>query len=123
MRSVTFVDRLTLEINGDVAQHGVCLADVNGDGDHELVVGTDNGDLLIYKGDTGVVWRRCSELGFITALGVGDMLHLGHSVLVVVSGCGFLTVIDLHDDTDNDAHEVDIKYVVFNVLSVNTSLF
>ena len=49
MRSVTFVDRLTLDICGEVAQHGVCLADVTGDGDSELVVATDIGDLFIYK--------------------------------------------------------------------------
>ena len=50
MRSTSFVDRLTLEIGGDIAKHGLCLADVNSDGDFELVVGTDNGDLLIFKG-------------------------------------------------------------------------
>ena len=46
---MTFVDRLTLDICGEVAQHGVCLADVTGDGDSELVVATDIGDLYIYK--------------------------------------------------------------------------
>ena len=55
MRSVTFVDRLTLDICGEVAQHGVCLADVTGDGDSELVVATDIGDLYIYKyGEQGL---------------------------------------------------------------------
>ena len=55
MRSVTFVDRLTLDICGEVAQHGVCLADVTGDGDSELVVATDIGDLYIYKyGEPGL---------------------------------------------------------------------
>lgn len=49
MRSVTFVDRLTLEVEGTVAQNGVCLADVDCDGDHELVVGTEAGELYIFK--------------------------------------------------------------------------
>ena len=69
MRSVTFVSRLSLSIPGDVAQHGLCLGDVTGDGEHELVVGTDTGDLLVYKGGGGQVWRRCGDLGFITAVG------------------------------------------------------
>lgn len=43
MRSVTFVDRLTLEVSGAIAQNGVCLGDVTGDGDHELVIGNDTG--------------------------------------------------------------------------------
>ena len=34
-----------------------------------LVVGTDTGDLLVYKGGGGQVWRRCGDLGFITAVG------------------------------------------------------
>ena len=69
MRSVTFVDRLTLEVTGAIAQNGVCLGDVNGDGDHELVVGNDAGELF---GDK--VWRKCSDPGFITAVGVGDLV-------------------------------------------------
>ena len=53
---MTFVDRLTLDICGEVAQHGVCLADVTGDGDSELVVATDIGDLYIYKyGEQGLL--------------------------------------------------------------------
>ena len=55
---MTFVDRLTLDICGEVAQHGVCLADVTGDGDSELVVATDIGDLYIYKyGEQGLFKR------------------------------------------------------------------
>ena len=50
MRSTSFVARLTLDVGGDVAKHGVCLSDVNSDGDHELVVGNLNGDLFIFKG-------------------------------------------------------------------------
>ena len=72
MRSVTFLDRLTLGVTGAIAQNGVCLGDVNGDGDHELVVGNDAGDLLVFKGSSGKVWRKCSDLGFITAVGVGN---------------------------------------------------
>ena len=55
MRSVTFVDRCTLEVSGAIAQNGVCLGDVNGDGDHELVVGNDAGDLYVFKGSSGTM--------------------------------------------------------------------
>ena len=103
MRSVTFVDRLTLEVTGAIAQNGICLGDVNGDGDHELVVGNDAGDLFVYKGSGGKVWRRCSDLGFITAVGVGDLLNCGHNVVVVVSGCGWVNIFDFSlEDVDSE---------------------
>jgi len=111
MRSVTFVDRLTLDISGDIAQHAISLGDVTGDGDHELVVGTDTGELFVFKGGSGVIWRKCSDLGFISAVGVGDLLSLGHSVIVVVSGCGWLNILDLFGDNDMDTMELDVKPV------------
>ena len=49
MRAVTFVDRLSLDIPGSVAQCGVLLDDINGDGESELIVGTTDGELYIYK--------------------------------------------------------------------------
>lgn len=104
MRSVTFVDRLTLEISGAIAQNGVCLGDVNGDGDHELVVGNDAGDLFVFKGSSGKVWRKSADLGFITAVGVGDLLNCGHNVVVVVSGCGWVNIFDFsEEDSENDS--------------------
>merc|ERR1719239_1311164 len=109
MRSVTFVSRLSLNISGDVAQHGLCLGDVTGDGDHELVVGTDGGDLLVFKGAGAQVWRRGQDMGFITAVGMGDLLNIGHTVVVVVSGCGWLNILDLHNDTDIETIDVEIK--------------
>ena len=42
---------------------------MTGDGDHELVVGTDGGDLLVFKGAGDQVWRRGQDMGFITAVG------------------------------------------------------
>jgi len=98
MRSVTFVDRLTLEVEGTVAQNGICLGDISGDGNHELIVGNEAGELFIFKGSRVMPWLRCTDLGFITAIGVGDLLGLGHSVLVVASGCGWLNIFDLSEE-------------------------
>ena len=89
-----------------MAQHGLCLGDVTGDGDHELVVGTNSGDLLVFGGQ---VWRRGQDMGFITAVGMGDLLNIGYTVVVVVSGCGWLNILDLHNDTDMETMEGEIK--------------
>ena len=74
---MTFVDRLTLDICGEVAQHGVCLADVTGDGDSELVVATDIGDLYIYKYGERVSKASFSCLSFLISSEAG--LHTFHS--------------------------------------------
>jgi len=98
MRSVTFVDRLTLEVEGTVAQNGICLGDISGDGNFELIVGNEAGELFIFKGSRVLPWLRATDLGFVTAIGVGDLLGLGHSVLVVASGCGWLNIFDLSEE-------------------------
>ena len=92
------------------------------------MVGTDGGELLVFKGAGGEVWRRGQDLGFITAVGeiiiinviihmfyrnaegMGDLLNIGHTVVVVVSGCGWLNILDLNNDTDMDTMEREIKY-------------
>ena len=43
--------------------------------------------------------------------GMGDLLNIGHTVVVVVSGCGWLNIMDLYNDTDMDTMEGEIKYV------------
>ena len=58
-----------------------------------------------------MAWRKCSELGFICAVGVGDLLNVGHPVIVVVSGCGWLNVLDVHQETGPSGGEQEIKPV------------
>lgn len=49
MRAVNFVQRLQWDINGNVLTHGIVIGDVDNDGDNELVVGTSEGELYIFK--------------------------------------------------------------------------
>jgi len=105
MRAVTFVDRITLKIEGSMAQCGVYLGDVDGDGGHELVFGTTDGNLYIHKGSSGQPWHKSGGLGFITAVAVGDLLNIGRNVLVAASGCGWLYIFDMSKYGD----EVDIE--------------
>merc|ERR1719193_1233980 len=108
MRSVTFVQRITIEVAGSVAQNSVLLADANSDGEYELLVGSAEGDISIYKGSTGEVWKKCSNLGCITAIGVGDLLNKGRNVVVATSACGWLYIFDLNENLDLD--EIEPSY-------------
>jgi hypothetical protein len=49
MRAVCFVKRLQWDLPGTVFRHGLTIGDVDNDGDNELVVGTAEGDLFIFK--------------------------------------------------------------------------
>ena len=37
------------QVEGTVAQNGICLGDITGDGNHELIVGNEAGELFIFK--------------------------------------------------------------------------
>lgn len=49
MRAVCFVKRLQLDVPGTVFRHGLIIGDVDNDCNNELVVGTAEGDLFIFK--------------------------------------------------------------------------
>lgn len=49
MRAVCFVKRLQWDLPGTLFRHGLTIGDVDNDGDNELVVGTAEGDLYIFK--------------------------------------------------------------------------
>jgi len=101
MRAVTLVSRLSFSVPGCVAQHAVCLADVDNDGAEELVVATMEGDVLVFKGqESQQPWKQCSGLGFISAVGVGDLFSSGYNVLAVVSGCGWINVFKISPQSE-----------------------
>lgn len=49
MRAVCFVKRLQWDVPGTLFRNGITIGDVDNDGDNELVVGTAEGDIYIFK--------------------------------------------------------------------------
>lgn len=88
-RSVSFVEKLQLEISDSLFNESILLADVDNDDDYELVVGQINGDLLIFKGSSQKPWRTCRKLGMITCVGVGDLWNQGENLLFCITAEGW----------------------------------
>lgn len=87
MRAVSFVKRLQWDLPGTVCRHGLTIGDVDNDGDNELVVGTTEGELYIFKGSE--LWQKISGLGLVTSVAIGDIFNYGRNALVVISGDGW----------------------------------
>ena len=47
--------------------------------------------------------------GYFLELGIGDLLNVGHNFVVIVSGCGWLNVLDLFNDNDLSIMDKEIK--------------
>ena len=95
MRSVTFVNRLTLNFKGQV--NSSLFADVDNDGEFELCIGNSLGQIGIFKGSCGKTpWRMAQRKSpeNITALCQGDLLNAGRNVLVAISADGILWLFD-----------------------------
>ncbi|XP_046425664.1 KICSTOR complex protein ITFG2-like isoform X1 [Neodiprion fabricii] len=90
MRAVSFVKRLQWDVPGTIFRHGMTLGDVDNDGDNELVVGTAEGELYIFKGSD--LWQKITGLGLITCLTVGDIFNYGRNALVVICGDGWVHI-------------------------------
>ncbi|KAK0093936.1 hypothetical protein PV326_012298 [Microctonus aethiopoides] len=90
MRAVSFVNRVQWDVPGNIFRHGIAIGDVDNDGDNELVVGTSEGELYIFKGSE--IWHKTTGLGFITCVAIGDIFNYGRNALVVICGDGWVHI-------------------------------
>lgn len=101
MRAISLVNRVEFDYRGNVVKNGIAVGDVDNDGHNELVVGSGNGNLTIFKG------RECIQvipgLGFITCVAIGDIFNEKRNCLVVITGDGwcyiFDTIIEIEHET------------------------
>lgn len=66
MRAVSYVERLEFDFPGSVFKNAFLFGDVDNDKSDELVVGNENGDVFIYKGNASKCWRRANDLGMVS---------------------------------------------------------
>ncbi|KAK4873271.1 hypothetical protein RN001_015300 [Aquatica leii] len=103
MRAVSLVDHLEFDFNGNILKQGLALGDVDNDGLNELVVGGENGDLFVFKGENK--WVSLSGLGFITSVVIGDILNCGKNSLVVITADGWCYIYNIYTEVESQVDE------------------
>uniref|UniRef100_A0A3Q1B0F1 Integrin alpha FG-GAP repeat containing 2 n=1 Tax=Amphiprion ocellaris TaxID=80972 RepID=A0A3Q1B0F1_AMPOC len=103
MRSLNYVQRISLDFTGTLFPHAICLADADNDSLNELVVGDTSGKLLVYKNDDSkpCITRTC--VGMLTCVAVGDVCNKGKNFVVAVGAEGWFHLFDLTATTASKA--------------------
>ncbi|PRP79591.1 hypothetical protein PROFUN_14525 [Planoprotostelium fungivorum] len=99
-RQVSFSQRLVFSWRGrrgNVQKRAVAFGDVDNDDakDPELVVGTTEGHLTIFKGSLKAPWRIASKLGTISCLAIGKIHpNSDKNSLIVIANEGYAFIFD-----------------------------
>lgn len=95
MRSLNYVQRVSLDFTGTLFPHAICLGDADNDSLNELVVGDTSGKLLVYKHDDSKPLLTRSCVGMLTCVAVGDVCNKGKNLVVAVGAEGWFHLFDL----------------------------
>uniref|UniRef100_A0A7N8XR50 Integrin alpha FG-GAP repeat containing 2 n=1 Tax=Mastacembelus armatus TaxID=205130 RepID=A0A7N8XR50_9TELE len=95
MRSLNYVQRVSLDFVGTLFPHAICLGDADNDSLNELVVGDTSGKLLVYKNDDCRPWITRTCVGMLTCVAVGDVCNKGKNLVVAVGAEGWFHLFDL----------------------------
>ncbi|XP_028661425.1 KICSTOR complex protein ITFG2 [Erpetoichthys calabaricus] len=108
MRSLSFVQRVSLDFSGTLFPHAICLGDADNDKLNELVVGDTSGKLYVYKNDDPKPWLTRFCVGMVTCVGVGDVCNKGKNFVVAVGAEGWFHLFDMNLSqikTDASGHQ------------------
>ncbi|XP_022909335.2 KICSTOR complex protein ITFG2-like isoform X1 [Onthophagus taurus] len=105
MRSISLINHLEFNFNGSVVRKGITLGDVDNDGNYELIVGNETGDVAIFKALD--CWQTISNLGFVSCVVVGDVLNQKRNCLVIVTADGWCFIYSAEENGGDAGDDVD----------------
>ncbi|KAH9391139.1 integrin alpha FG-GAP repeat-containing protein 2 [Tyrophagus putrescentiae] len=102
-RSISLIDSIQFKFEGNLSKNGVVLADCDNDDKNELLIGTLNGELLIFKDSSTIPLATAKELGMISCIVVGDILNKNRNSIITISIEGYLNIFAFHFELAHDA--------------------
>ncbi|XP_039251088.2 KICSTOR complex protein ITFG2-like [Styela clava] len=122
-RTVSFVSHLELNLDlGKVLPHAMTFGDVDNDRGNELVVGTTEGYLYIYRGYNAAPWNKVTDLGSITCIIVGDIMESGKNLVAVLNTEGTCYVFDFSEKVPENENANKFLLAHKQLLQTNTKM-
>ncbi|CDQ82098.1 unnamed protein product [Oncorhynchus mykiss] len=95
MRSLSYVQLVSLDFTGTLFPRAICLGQADNDSLNELIVGDTSGKLHVYKNNDSKPWITRTCVGMLTCVGVGDICNNGRNFVVAVGAEGWFHLFDL----------------------------
>uniref|UniRef100_A0A8C7QGL4 Integrin alpha FG-GAP repeat containing 2 n=1 Tax=Oncorhynchus mykiss TaxID=8022 RepID=A0A8C7QGL4_ONCMY len=95
MRSLSYVQLVSLDFTGTLFPRAICLGQADNDSLNELIVGDTSGKLHVYKNNDSKPWLTRTRVGMLTCVGVGDICNNGRNFVVAVGAEGWFHLFDL----------------------------
>ncbi|CAC5398146.1 ITFG2 [Mytilus coruscus] len=106
-RTVSFVERIEVDFVGNLFNQAILLGDVDNDQANELIVGNTEGDLHIFRGTYSSPWRKCSDLGMLTCIGIGDVCNKGKNTLLALTAEGWCYLFEVVAEVKKDESKTE----------------
>ncbi|KAJ8982298.1 hypothetical protein NQ317_001158 [Molorchus minor] len=87
MRAISLVKRIKFEFTGNVVRDALTLGDIDNDGCNELIVGNQNGEVVIFKGQEK--YQTIIQSHFVSCVAVGNILNDNRNVLIIITADGW----------------------------------
>ncbi|KYQ93065.1 hypothetical protein DLAC_05676 [Tieghemostelium lacteum] len=121
IRHISLVDRIVFSWKGNVFRRAITLADVDNDSINELVIGSLEGNLAIFKGTDPKPWRVAHNLGSISCIVAGKLGTYPRNLLVVISSEGICNIYDVEQQSSQDTSTSSTQSTSDNPLNSNTT--
>lgn len=110
-RCVSVNSQLEHEFNSNlVYPQAILIDDINEDGKNEIVIGTANGEIFVYKGSLVQHWLKFSkQIGCITCMAFDSVMHSKKKYIIVHDAIGYVYLLSINQVYTRKRYASDIS--------------